>query len=155
MVGMNGAQIHLLLNHLPLLLPLVGAALICFGLIFKSHDVREAGAWSLVVAGLIAIPVYFTGAPAEDVLKNYPDASRLLIGDHRSSALIALLVVGGVGLVCARLLYSLRKNASRSVATPVWLALVLLSLVSFGFLAKTAHLGGVIRHEEIRRSDRF
>ena len=151
----NGAQLHLLLNHLPVLLPFAGIALVLVGLFPRFAAYREAGAALLVFSALMAIPAYLTGEPAESVVKNYPDASRLLIHDHEHFAFKSLWVLEGAGALALVLLYGslLKKNFSKRLAP--WFALIALSLVSFGLMGWTAHLGGLIRHEEVRATDRF
>jgi len=152
---MNAAQLHLLLNHLPVLLPIVGAGLIAIGLALKSSEIREAGVWLLIFSALAAIPVYLSGEPTQNILKNYPGTSRLLIEDHESSALPALILLEVTGVVSLLFAYQLRIKKNAINKTWMWGLLILLSVISFSLVARTAHLGGLIRHEEIRNSDRF
>jgi uncharacterized membrane protein len=152
---MNAAQLHLLLNHLPVLVPVIGILLISVGLLLKTSEVRNAGAWLIFFGALSAVPVYLTGNPTSDILKNYPGASRLLIEDHQSSALTSLIILEITGIVSMIVVYMTRAKKTFSKQSWPWILLVGLSLISFGFMARTAHLGGLIRHEEIRSGDRF
>jgi hypothetical protein len=152
---MNGAQLHLLINHLPVLLPVIGATLIGFGILLASTEHKRIGAWLLVVSALSVIPVYLTGDPAEHIVKNYPEISRLLIHDHENSALLSLIALEITGVASLLLLYDSYYKTRFSLKIRTWIALLLLSLISFVFIARTAHLGGLIRHEEIRNGDRF
>lgn len=152
---MNGAQIHLLLNHLPVLVPLIGTLLLAIGLIAKPTALRETGAWLLSFGALSVIPVYLTGDRAESVIKNYPDVSRLLISDHRNAALLSLSLLLAVGALSLVFIFGSRTRKRFASNHWAWSVLFILTLISFGFMARTAHLGGLIRHEEIRSSDRF
>ncbi len=148
---MNGAQVHLGINHLPVVIPLIATAVLIAGLVLKSASVRSVALWLFVAAALAAIPVYFSGEPAEKVVKNYPGVSRLAIHRHEDAALIALIGSELVGLVSAFLLIlSLRGKGPRRV---FYLILLLLSFGSLGLMLNTAHLGGEIRHEEIQSED--
>jgi uncharacterized membrane protein len=155
MLSMNGAQFHLLLNHLPVLIPLISVAFILGSFLLKSLEVREAGAWLLALGALVAIPVYLTGESAENVVKNYPNISRLLIEDHEASALSALIALETAGAVSLAFIFGCRTSRSFVKKVWPWGILIAVSLFSFGFMAQTAHLGGFIRHEEIRNNDRF
>ena len=152
---MNAAQAHLLLNHIPVLVHLTGIVVLAVGLLLKSRDVRNVGAWLIVAGALGAIPVYLTGEPAESVVKNYPDVSVLLVEDHQKSALISLVLLEFAGF--SALLLNLASWRSKPIAArgAVWCLLLAVTLLAFGTIAWTAHLGGLIRHEEIRKSDRF
>ncbi|MEO5969219.1 MAG: hypothetical protein ABIQ95_04765, partial [Bdellovibrionia bacterium] len=89
---MNGAQLHLLLNHIPLFLPLFGGSALGLGLILKSSDVKKFGLCLLFASALAAIPAYLTGVPAERVVKNYPGILRAAIEAHQAAALISLIL---------------------------------------------------------------
>ena len=151
----NGAQWHLLLNHLPVVIPLIGAAMLGLGFVFRSRHLLRTGGSLITVAALSAIPVFLTGEPAEAVVKNYPGASRLLIHDHQAAALWALIgleVAGGVSVI-AILAETFHK--SPRIRRVGWGAAIFASVMALGWVSWTAHLGGLIAHEEIRTSDRF
>jgi uncharacterized membrane protein len=152
---MNGAQLHLLINHVPVLIPFIGAIMIAIGLAMKSPGLRETGVWLIVIAAVCAIPVYLTGEAAEQVLKNYPGTSRLLIEDHQGSAQISLILIEITGAAGLLFLYGSRFKRPFILWTWIWGLLLLLCSLSFVSMARTAHLGGLIHHEEIRGSDRF
>ena len=144
----NGAQLHLVLNHLPVIIPLVGIPIVLVGLYFKSTTLQKTGLALLVVGGLTAAPAYLTGEPAEKVVKNYPGANRHLIHTHEDSALYALIAVEIVAVVSLGFLIAFHLN--RGIPKIGWAGLTVLSLLAIVILMKTAHLGGEIRHEEIR-----
>jgi hypothetical protein len=47
---------------------------------------------------LIALPVYFTGEPADELVENLPGVAESLIDKHKYAALFALLMAGAPAL---------------------------------------------------------
>jgi len=145
---MNGAQIHLLTNHVPVLGVAFAAALTLAGVVRGSDELKKAGLWAFVLAALSALPAYFTGEGAEHVVERLPDVTKGLIHDHEEAAEKALagaLFLGAAAL--AALIQAFRMKAHHPKAAPVLLAL---SLPVLGILAYAAHLGGLVRHTELR-----
>jgi uncharacterized membrane protein len=143
----NGAELHLLLNHFPVIVPMVGLPTVVIGLLAKSSAVQKAGLWILVVGALVSAPAYLTGEPAEVVVKNYPGISRLVIHTHERAAklsLILMLTTAGMGLLSL-----LALRAKKRLPPAVWGIFLVLCATSLVFMANTAHLGGLIRHEEL------
>ena len=145
---MNAAEFHLLLNHLPVLIPILGFVILAAGLGLKSKDIQKTGLCVLVAAGLFALPTYFTGEPAEDLVKNYPGVSRVAIHEHEEAGLWALVVLGLAAVVAAVAFGLMWKK--KSVPRAAWGLLLLLSALACLAMARTAHFGGLIRHEEIQ-----
>lgn len=52
---MNNAHLHLMTNHLPILLPIVGLVLLIAGLILKSDIIKRASYGIFIVAAISAI----------------------------------------------------------------------------------------------------
>jgi uncharacterized membrane protein len=152
---LNGAQMHLLLNHLPVIVPVIGLGVSVLGWRSGSEDTRRIGLGLLVIAAVLTVPTYLTGDPAEDVVKNYPGISRLLIRDHDDAALWVLILNLLSGAIAALILVAQERRSAWATRKLSWWALLMVSLMAIGAAARTAHLGGLIRHEEIRSSDRF
>jgi uncharacterized membrane protein len=144
---MNGAEPHLLVNHLPVIIPLVGLPLIAFGLLAGVPTIQKVGLWVLGVGALLAVPAYLSGEPAEVVVKNYPGISRLVIHTHERAAKLSMILM--LVTAAAALLFLLSFRLKKKLPFPVWGILLILGTVSFVHIANTAHLGGLIRHEEI------
>ncbi len=147
---MNLAHLHLVLNHVPVIGMLLALALMFAAAVRRSEELKRVSLALLVVFALIAIPVFFTGEPAEDVVEHLPGVSKAAISQHEGAAEIALAgmeVVGALALV-GLLLYR------RAPATPRWFftVAVLLAIVVAGLMARTANLGGQIRHTEVSGS---
>lgn len=148
---MDSTHLHLVLNHLPLFGLVFGFLLVVWGVVRGYSHVENAGLTTFVLAGLIAIPVYLTGEPAEEVVEHLPGVSEQFIELHEEGAIISLILAiatGAIALVtlCAKRFGSLRVGIVGSYVC------LLLSLVAGASMAYTANLGGEIRHTEIRTS---
>jgi hypothetical protein len=144
---MDLAHIHLLLNHFPIVGYIIGGGLFLLSLVAKSDHLKLASLVVLLGISLIAIPTYITGNGAEDAIKSLPGVSKSLIGAHEGAAWVALGFMEFTGLFAWLALWQFRRLAR----IPRWnLGLILiLMLVSIGFITHASNLGGVIRHSEI------
>ena len=145
---MNGAHLHLLINHIPVLGTFFGLALLAFAAWKRSDELRKAALGTFVIAALAAVTTYLTGEPAEDGVKGLPGVIAALIGRHEEAAGIAL--GGGIALGVVALGGLIWFRGGRPIKN--WfstLALAAAILVT-GLMAWTANLGGQIRHTEIR-----
>lgn len=145
---MSGVYVHLLLNHVPILGTFFGLALLLLGLARRSDEVARAAWLALVVAALVALPVYFSGEPAEQAVKGRPEVSNVLIERHEEAAERAFAAVSVLGVVC--LLALIAARGERRPARGFTAATLILALVAGGLMAYAASLGGQIRHAEIR-----
>ncbi len=144
---MNLAHAHLLLNHLPPLGALFGFLLLAAATLRKSGELTRAAFATLALAGFLAIPAYYTGEPAEKVVENLPEVTEAVIGPHEDSAEASLIAALALGVLsCAGLMI----YRGRALPRGLTLATLALALVVTAMMAWTAHLGGQIRHAEIR-----
>jgi hypothetical protein len=145
---MNLTHIHLLLNHFPTIGYIIGGGLFLLSLVAKSDDLKRAGLVVLLGISLIAIPAYMSGNGAQEALKSLPGVSKSLIETHEGAALVALAFMEVTGAFAWLGLWQFRRLAH----VPDWnLAVILvLTLASFGLVARASSLGGEIRHSEIR-----
>jgi len=146
---MNAAQIHLALNHVPLFLSIIGGGILILGLIKKNESFKTLSLYFLVAAALFTAPVYLTGEGTEELVEKLPGVTEHAIEEHEEMAKISLIIIIITGVLALVGLF-LRKNAT--AARFIFGGALLLSLASFGTMAKTAHLGGLIRHSEIQAS---
>ena len=145
---MNAAYIHLFFNHFPVVgIPLV-LLLFLISYLKKSQAIFISGCWLLLIVSLTAIPTYWAGAPAEEIVEHLPYFDKEIQETHQAwgqYALMATLFSGFLGLVS--LFYdSFKKRLSKSVivVTVLWL------LVNIVILFITAGYGSRILHQEIR-----
>lgn len=145
---MNDAYLHLLLNHIPIITTAIGLLLLAAAIFWrKSADLTGAALTVLVLGALVAIPTYRTGEPAEELVEDLPGVMPMAIHDHEEAAETAVWAVGLAGVAAAGGLITLLRRGS----APPWLLIVtlVLAIVATALLARTANLGGKIRHPEI------
>ena len=142
---MNAAYVHLLLNHVPVLGVVFGLALLGWAVSRRDDRMLRAGWATLVVVALIALPVYFTGEGAEEVVEDEPGVVHQTIKDHEEMALFAIIGMEALGLLA---LWGLVR--SRRTAPPPWLgkASLAAALVVAVLMGMTAERGGRVRHPE-------
>lgn len=144
---MNAAQIHLALNHAPLFFSIIGGGILLLGILKKNHSLTNVSLYLLVVAAICTIPVFLTGEGTEELVEHLPGTNKGAIEQHEDMAKIALVVIAATGLMA--LISLLLANRKVSISRPLLIVVAILSLVSFGTMAQTAHLGGLIRHSEL------
>lgn len=145
----NGAQLHLAVNHLPVVGVLIGFLVLLVGTILKNEVVKKTALAVLVFAAITVAPAYLSGEGAEELVEDKPGVSEALIHDHEESAELSLVFTALSGGVAALALFLGRKR-NGELAKKTAVGALGLSGVTFALLANTAHLGGMIRHEEIR-----
>ena len=145
---MNPAHLHIILNHIPVIGIPIGAALLIYGLIRRSEEVKRVSLLVFVVVAIITVPTYLAGKAAEDMVEHLPGVDDDLIHTHEAAATIGLIVASILGVVSAVGL-AISFLAGR-LALPMTLVILLFSLGVSGWLGKVANLGGKIRHTELR-----
>jgi uncharacterized membrane protein len=145
---MDLAHIHLLLNHFPTIGMIIGGGLFLISLITKSDDLKRASLVVLVGIALISIPTYMSGNGAQEALKSVQGVSKSLIETHEGTAFVGLGFMEFLGAFAWLGLWQFRRLRR----VPTWnLAVILvLTLVTFGLMARASNIGGEIRHAEIR-----
>ena len=145
---MNGAHLHLLLNHMPILGSLFGLVLLLVALVRRQPTLVKAALITLLVAAALAIPANLTGEGAEEVVENYPGVTRALIHEHEEAAELAMWALELTGaLALVSLLLLSRGHTRATLLTRLTLAG---AFVSFGLMARAGNLGGQIMHPETR-----
>lgn len=146
---MDYTYLHLSLNHVPILGTVFGFLLLLGGVLTRSKGVTRAGLISLFLAAVLAIPVYLTGEPAEEVAERLPGVTDAVIELHESAAAVALTLVIITGIAAAAAFAFSRSFPSR---LPLFMAIgtLVLAFATGGSMLQTANLGGQIRHTEIR-----
>ena len=137
-----------MLNHLPVVGALFSLLLLGWSLIRRSTEILKLALGVALLAGLSSVPAYLTGEPAEEVIEHMAGVDEAYIEGHESMGKFALWCGVALGIVAATALAAGTRN-------PRWLpagtAITLLaSALVFDVMGYTAHLGGQIRHPEIR-----
>ncbi len=143
---MNAAHIHLMLNHVPLFGAIAVTILFAVALFLRQQGVARAGLVIALLTALVAVVVYLTGEPAEELVEDLPGISETVMETHEETALIATIVIGVFAMVAVYGLFAFRHGVSMGFTK----VLLVLSLFPLAGMAYTAYLGGQIRHSEIR-----
>lgn len=144
---MNPAHLHLALNHIPVVATLLAAILLGVALWRRADGLLRTGAAVALGAALITAPVYLSGDPAEEQVEDLSGVTEAAIERHEDAAGAAAGAVIALGIAAAACLLRYRRAA---VPRPAAAGLVALALVATALFARTANLGGEIRHPEIR-----
>jgi hypothetical protein len=143
----NPAHVHLLLNHVPT----VGFGL-ALALFFVAHarrndDLKRTGLVIFFVVAVVAIATYLSGNAAESVVQGRRDIARGAIRAHEDAALLAFVFMEMTGFFAWLALWQWRR-VPRLARWQLPTVLVL-SIVTFGLMARAAEMGGEIHHPEI------
>ena len=143
---MNSVQLHLAFTHVPVILSLTGLVMLITAFFIKSPILTKISYILILIAGITALPVFFTGEGSEEAIEHVPGVSGAMIEKHEEVAKWAMVSVALSGLMAlAALVISRWQIAPRFLRTIV----LLFAIVSGALMAQTAHLGGQIRHTEI------
>lgn len=144
---MSQLHLHLLITHLPVFGSILGAIVLGYGLWVKSDQTKNAAYFVFIISAIGAGIAYLTGEGAEEAVEKIQGVSENMIGLHEDSAMYALvsLILLGIMSIVALLASRFRTSLVNSMSIVV----LVISLVSFGLVARTGYLGGQIRHTEI------
>ncbi len=144
----NPAHWHLLINHFPIILSIVGTLFLGLGLVLSKNTLKTSGLLLLILGALTAIPTNQTGEGAEEVVEEIPTVTLDGIEVHEEAAgtgLTIILITGGIALITALMQLKYPKQAR----IMLFVALIA-GITSAGFMSYVGLTGGEIRHSEIR-----
>ncbi|WP_205729423.1 hypothetical protein [Flavobacterium alkalisoli] len=145
---MNDAHFHLIVNHMPIIVPIIGLLVMIGGFISKSEAVKRAAYFIFILAAVCALPAMASGEGAEEIVEHMPGADHHLIHEHEELAeTLAMLcyILGGLSLV--GLWASFKKKSFGNIVSVI---VLVFSVVVIYFGYQTGTSGGEITHEEIR-----
>jgi len=145
---MNGAHWHLVVNHLPIIFPIVGVIVMVTGLISKSEAVKRTAFMIFIFGALAAIAAMTTGEGAEEIAEKINGVSENFIKSHEETAetfAVLSYILGGISLL--GLWASFKQKTFSSIVS---IGTLIFALVLLFFAKQTGTTGGEIRHTEIR-----
>ncbi len=145
---MNGAHWHLVVNHLPLIFPIVGIIVMVTGMISKSGAVKRTAFMIFIMGALAAIAAMTTGEGAEEVVEKISGVTENHIESHEETAetfAVLSYVLGGISLLG---LWASFKQ--RTFSNLIAIGSLVFAIVVLFFAKQTGTTGGEIRHTEIR-----
>ncbi len=146
---MTIAHVHLLLNHIPVLGAVVGLGLFLLSLVRKNDDLKRASLEVWFLVSLLTIPAYLSGNAAEQAIVERPDVAGALITAHEDAAVFAFILMQITGVLAWLGLWQYRRNTAALTLRWTLSAVVIFSVLTVAAMARTATLGGEIRHPEI------
>ncbi len=145
---MNWVHLHLALNHVPVLGTFFVAIALATALIKRSDELKRVSfAWFVALA-VVSIPIKFTGDFAHESVADSDWLTAASVSAHEDAADQATTGMFLLGLAAAFGCY----RGRRQKPIPTWLVgtVVFFALMTFALMARTANLGGQLRHDEIR-----
>ncbi len=144
---MNWTQLHLALNHLPVVGTLFVLLLLVLGMIRGSEELKRLALQISLALFLLAMAAKYTGDWAhEDGHAEGEDAERVELheqaGDQAVTGMFVLAAVSLAGLIRTR----------KRKLLPAWATIgaLVLALATVLLMARAANLGGQIHHPELR-----
>lgn len=148
---MDWIQLHLALNHLPVVGVPVLVVFLIAGWGRRSPEVIRLTLWSFTLLSAAAIAIKFTG----DFAAEQASARLALVKDyvarHEEAGDQVTAAVFFLGLASALAVFVSRRGRPQ----PAWILalVVMLGLLTASLYARTAHSGGQISHPELRSKE--
>lgn len=145
---MNPAQIHLLFNHFPIVGLIIGAITLAVGLGLKKPATTLTALYILLFTSLMALPTFFSGEGAEEIVEHLPGANHDLIEHHEKEGAQFFYISMGLAILSLATIITARRNAQLYSTLR---AIVLVSAFITALLGiRAGHSGGMIQHPEVR-----
>ena len=145
----NEAHFHLIINHFPIILPIVGLIILIIGFLMKAELVKRISYGIFIVAAATTFLAMNSGEGAEEIVEEL-GRNHHAIHEHEEHAETFALLSYVLGLFSAIALWlNWKKHPFKD------LSMYLVALVSIAvlFLARgVGQSGGEISHEEIKSS---
>jgi uncharacterized membrane protein len=101
----------------------------------------------IIIATVGALTAFQTGESAEEAVEHIAGVTHDAIEEHEESAELTILFFYGLGILSVAGLYFEMKG--RKYASQLSLIVLAFAALTFFFVARTANLGGKVRHTEI------
>jgi hypothetical protein len=128
-------------------LSITGLLMLIVSFIIRNTTLTKTSYFIIMIAGVAAVPVYLTGEETEEAIEHLPGVSESIISKHEEIAKWAMISVVAAGAAALFAFFSFKWIAFAKVSKVL---VLILSLTTGGLMVQTAHLGGQIRHSEIR-----
>lgn len=142
---MNYAHLHLILNHAPLFCLIFGFCLSIYSIRKKSDEAAKIAMFTYVIATLMSIGTYFSGNRAEEFVISLQGIDKQALSNHEKIAKIANFLTIINGSVSLSWFFVKSEYTKRYVL----IGITAISLMSLGYMSKSANTGAQIRHSEI------
>lgn len=145
---MNPIQLHLALNHFPVVGLFVALILLIAALLLKTAILRKAAYLIIIGIGILIPIIEWSGEESEEILEDHYEVSHDAIHTHEEAGerasllfyLVAMTAVVGFG----------SEFYMFSIRTVIAGVVLVVGLITLGFSLNAAHSGGLIRHPELQ-----
>ncbi len=145
---MNGAHLHLVFNHLPIVGVIIGALVLIAGYLSIKMPVKVTALGIFIFSGITALIANYTGEEAEEVVEGLGGISHQIIYAHEEQAETFLLLTVILGVISILTLFFTAKK--KEFARYGFMLAFVLSIACIFTGKQTGTSGGEIRHTEIR-----
>lgn len=148
---MNQAHFHLMVNHLPIILPIAGVIVLVGGMFVRSEVVKRMAYLLFTIGAVATLSAMASGEGAEEVAENLAGVTENYIHEHEEKAEVFALVSYILGALSLVGLWASWKV--KGFAKLLSFVILALSLVVLYLGKQTGTSGGEIRHTEIRSGE--
>ena len=145
---MNPAHLHLIFNHFPIVIPIIGFLVMLVGFAIRSELLKRTAFGLFILGALFTLPAFGTGEDAEELIENLPGIEEKYIESHEEAAEIFAYLSYGLGVFSLIGFWANWKQ--KSLANSISIAVLLFAVVVLFFAKEAGTTGGEIRHPEIR-----
>lgn len=145
---MNGAQLHLVTVHVPVVGMFAAMVLMALALLRDSEGLVRTALGFVVFGTLVGAPAYFSGPEAKEVAEGFASLDDHLVEQHAILAKAAFFASVLLTAIGGKTWWDSLRGSETGKGARVGLFVAM--LVIAWLMAWTAHLGGLIRHPEIR-----
>jgi uncharacterized membrane protein len=145
---MNDAHFHLIVNHLPIIVPMVGIFVLLIGFILNQEIIKRVSYAIFIIGAIATFPAMNSGEGAEEIVEHLPGMSHDLIHEHEEKAEFFAILSYLLGVVSLISLWVSWKR--KKFATMVSALVLVFSVVVLFFGRQAGTSGGEISHPEIR-----
>lgn len=145
---MNAAHVHLLFNHLPIVGGIIGTLILIAGFLLKNNSVvKQTALGVFIFSAITALPAFFSGEGAEEVVESIAGISHNTIETHEDIGKLFLILIIGLGVLSAVTLFAtLRKHQASRL---LYIVVLVVGLAGCVVAQRVGTSGGEIRHTEI------
>jgi uncharacterized membrane protein len=149
---MTWLYLHLILNHFPVILALVGATACVIGASRRNQAAWTYGVISLAIAAACSIPTWITGYQAHYVLENALRVPEGVVEPHELTAEATMWIMIPLGALAAFAWWRQNEEPRRGPSPP-WVrpAVLIAAILGSIMIGVTAFLGGRITPRNVPR----
>ena len=145
---MNEAHVHLVTNHLPIIIPFIALVVLLIGMFSKSDAVKRTAFFLFILGAISTFPAFESGEEAEEIVEHLAGVSHDLIHEHEEKAEVFATFSYILGALSLFGMWASWKV--KSFSKILSLAIVLFAGIVLFLGKQTGTTGGEIRHTEIR-----